>query len=121
MKKILIVEDDPGMQKIYEDMFEDKKDKYQAATEGDARKAFKKLTEDSFDLVVLDIIMEPMDGESFFACARSDSRKKTIPVIVVSVLDSAGLEYMEKYKEVEFLQKPITDEQLFAKIDSMLR
>ncbi len=121
MKKILIVEDDPGMQKIYEVMFEGQADEYQAMIEGDACRAFRKLAEDKFDLVILDIIMEPMDGESFFACLREDPREKAVPVIVVSVLDPPGLEYMAKYGKVDFLQKPVTGEQLFDKIHSILK
>ena len=120
MKHILIVEDDPNMQMIYKSMFEEKTGEYEIEIESDARKAFRKVSENKYDLILLDIIMEPMDGESFFACIRQDPEKKTTPVIVISVLDSAGLDYMKKLEKVDFLQKPVTSEQLFEKIDSML-
>lgn len=120
MKKILIVEDNTEMQKLYKNMFRSKEGQYGIEVEGDARKAFKILADKDFDLVILDIIMEPMDGESFFACIREDSKRKNIPVLVVSVLDQDGLDYMKKLKKVEFLQKPVTIEELMEKIASMI-
>ncbi|MBD3426793.1 MAG: response regulator [Candidatus Omnitrophica bacterium] len=120
MKKILIVEDNLEMQKLYRNMFRPRQGEYDIEIEGDARKAFKRLAEKTFDLVILDIIMEPMDGESFFACLREDSKKKDIPVLVISVLDGEGLEYMKKLKKVDFLQKPVTINELMDKIGSMI-
>jgi CheY-like chemotaxis protein len=119
MKNILIVEDNVEMQKLYKNMFKNKQDEYEIEIEGDARKAFKRLAEKDFDLVLLDIIMEPMDGESFFACVRQDSKRKNIPVLVISVLDQEGLDYMKKLTKVDFLQKPVTIEELMKKIGSM--
>ncbi|MGB2601507.1 MAG: response regulator [Candidatus Omnitrophota bacterium] len=120
MKNILIVEDNVEMQKLYKNMFKNKQDEYGVEIEGDARKAFKRLAEKDFDLVLLDIIMEPMDGESFFACIRQDSKRKDIPVLVVSVLGQEGLDYMKKLTKVDFLQKPVTIEELMEKIGSMI-
>ena len=107
---------------IYRIMFKNKADKYEMVIERDARVAFKRLEDEDFDLVVLDIIMEPMGGESFYAVMRSDDRVKGIPVIVVSVLNTEDIEHMKRKRgPIDFLKKPVTEKQLFEKIESFLR
>ncbi len=120
-KRILIVEDDEDMLEIYRGLFKSKSDKYEIETVTDARLGFKKLEEGEFDLVILDIIMEPMPGDTFFLCVRNDKKLRNIPVIVVSVLDPNDMVgQFKKVNHVDFLQKPITEEQLFEKINQFV-
>ena len=121
VKQILIVEDEEDMQEIYKSMFAGRKDRYAVDTVGDARVGFKKMEEEQYDLVILDIIMEPMPGDTLFLCVRNDKKLKNVPVLIVSVLSPNDMEdQFRKVDHVEFLQKPITEEQLFEKIDSLL-
>ncbi len=120
MKRILIVEDERDMQDIYKDMFSDQ-DNYKIDIETGTMPALRRLTSQNYDLIILDIIMEPIAGDSFFVYLKSDAKTESIPVLVVSVL---GPEIMEKLKRVNhahFLQKPITKEKLFATIDEMMK
>ncbi len=121
MKRVLIVEDDTDMQEIYRNMFNDQADKYEVDILGDAVEGLRRLKEGIFDLVILDIIMEPMPGDSFFSCARDDSAVRDIPILVVSVLNPDDLEHFKKTDHVDFLQKPITKEELFTKIAGFLK
>lgn len=120
MKRIMIVEDDKDMQEIYRVMF-DRESNYSMAIFEDAEEALKHLREEKFDLVVLDIIMEPMTGDSFFVHARNDVKMRRIPIIVVSVLKKNTLEFLATLGNFHYLQKPITKTELFAKIDSILK
>jgi DNA-binding response OmpR family regulator len=116
----MIVEDDPGMHEIYKDIFSDKKDEYTIELLSDARVAYKRIRQSKFDMVILDIIMEPMDGNAFYALLRSKEAGPNItPVLVVSVVSPSDLDQMRKINNVDFLQKPITSEQLFAKIEAI--
>lgn len=118
MKRIMIVEDDPGMQEIYKDLFSDKKDEYEIELTADARVAYQRVRQHKFDMVILDIVMEPMDGNVFYALLRSkEIGPNTTPVLVVSVVNPANLEHLKIINNVDFLQKPITGEQLFKKIE----
>ncbi|MFQ5952406.1 MAG: PleD family two-component system response regulator [Candidatus Omnitrophota bacterium] len=118
-KRILIVEDDEDMREIYREMFENKGSKYEIETVMDARLGFKKLVESKFDFVILDIIMEPMSGDTFFATMKGSEELKDVPVIIVSVLDPEDLEWQIKgAKKIDFLRKPVTEEQLFEKIEN---
>jgi len=119
-KKILIVEDDKDMQEIYRDFFTSRKNNYTIDIEGKANAGLRRLTEQPYDLVILDIIMEPIPGDTFYACARSYNKTQNIPILVVSVLKAESLSNLKKINHVHFLQKPITEDQLFAKIDAIL-
>lgn len=120
MIRILIVEDEKDMREIYKDMFSDEKERYEIGIESDAAVALKKLKERTFDLIILDIIMEPMTGDSFFIYVRSDERTKNLPVLVVSVLVPEMSDSLKKVDHVHFLQKPITKEKLLEEIDRIL-
>ncbi len=116
MKRILIVEDDKEMQEIYDDMFRDHKSKYAAEITDNSVTAFGKLSEEKYDMVILDIIMEPVAGDILYSLIRDDAKLAEIPVLVISVLNPNSLDYIRQINNVSFLQKPITEEQLFSAI-----
>lgn len=120
MRKILVVEDDLDMQEIYRSMFEGEKD-YQVEIEGDAEKALEKVKKNGYKAVVLDIIMEPMSGDSFYVHIRNNSKTRNLPIIVVSILKQDTLEFLEKLGGFSYLQKPITKEKLLKKLDAVTR
>lgn len=117
--RILIVDDNEDMLGIYENMFKDE-ERYSIDTMNDAMQALRRLGEEKYDLIILDIIMEPLTGESFFVYLRSDERTMHIPVIAVTVLEPDMLETMRKVDNSEVLQKPIRKEDLFSSIERCL-
>ncbi|NCO80383.1 response regulator, partial [bacterium] len=60
MKKILIVEDDPFLIDIYTTKLKDSGFSVEVAKEGES--ALRKLTEEKFDLLLLDIVLPQIDG-----------------------------------------------------------
>lgn len=119
-KKIMVVEDDPGMQEIYRSMLEDSTDIYDYEIFDDARKAFRRFERGGVDLVILDMIMEPMEGECFVALAKDDSALRNVPILVVSVISPDNLEHLKKLGNVRLLQKPVTKETLLNETASAL-
>lgn len=119
MRRILIVEDDVDMQQIYRAMFNGDKD-YAVEVTGDAAAGLKRLRQEKFDLIILDIIMEPMSGDSFFVHMRNDAKLKHFPVLVISILKQDTLHFLETLGNFHYLQKPITREDLLRKIDEIL-
>ncbi len=119
MKRILIVEDDSDMQEIYRSMFS-KEDEYSIDIMEDAQAALKKLKQDKYDMAILDIIMEPMSGDSFFVHARNEIAIKNIPILVVSVLKKDTLNFLSTLGNFHYIQKPITKQDLLGKIRKIL-
>ncbi|MFH1238653.1 MAG: response regulator [bacterium] len=120
VKQILIVEDDKDMQEIYEDMFGDERD-YKVDIVDRAAEALRKLQEKNYHLVILDIIMEPVTGDSLFLYIRADKKTKETPVLVVSVLSPVTMEKLKRINHIDFLQKPISRGQLIEKIEKMTK
>lgn len=115
VKFLLIIDDDKDMQEMYRIYFSGQ-DRYAIDIESNAEIGLKKITQKKYDLIILDIVMEPMSGDAFFFCVRSRKKTATLPILVVSVLNRYTLEPLKKINHVSFLQKPITKEQLMEKI-----
>lgn len=60
---------------------------YSVATAENGREAFDKLRADTFDLVLLDIMMPEMDGYEVLRRLKADEALRHIPVIMISALD----------------------------------
>lgn len=95
---------------------------HNAETASDGKEALLKLRSESFDLILLDILMPDMDGFDVMEFLKKDSTLRDIPVIVISALDS---EMSSVVKAIElgaqdFLPKNFDPVLLKARIDSSL-
>ncbi len=119
-RQILIVEDDQDMREAYKVFFSDQRDKYEVNIVGDALEATRMMNEVRFDLVIVDIIMEPVAGDSLSIFIRENKETTDIPILVISVLSPETLEGLKTLKNIHFLHKPITEDLLLGKIDEIL-
>lgn len=83
-KKILIVEDDKFLRKIYKNKLEAEGYEIIEATEGE--EGLHKVTNDKPDLVILDLMLPRKDGFDVLSEIKSDAETKNIPVIIMTVL-----------------------------------
>jgi DNA-binding response OmpR family regulator len=84
MKKILFVEDDPLIIKIYTTRLT--ADGYQVFSADDGETGLKLAETEIPDLIVLDIMMPRMDGFGVLSRIRANEKMKTTPVLVYSNL-----------------------------------
>lgn len=119
-RNILILEDDKDMRAMYKIFFQDQNERYSVDMEDKGKAALKRLKQKRYDLIILDIIMEPLPGDSFFVYVRDNKKTANIPILIVSVLSHDSLELLKRINHVNFLQKPITKEQLFEEIEKIL-
>jgi len=86
------------------------------------RQALQMLQEQSFDVVLLDIIMPEMDGYEVLAQIKADAGLRNIPVIVISALDEldSAVRCIEMGAE-DYLPKPFNPVFLKARLDASLR
>src|SRR5574340_130585 len=118
MKELLIVEDDLEMQEFYKDMLQG--EPFSVTLASNADDGLKKIKENSYDLIVLDILMEGVTGDRLFALLRKDVRYKNVPVIMASVLEEKTYRCFQALGNVSFLEKPFNKEKLLAEIAKRL-
>ncbi|HEX8966125.1 MAG TPA: response regulator [Patescibacteria group bacterium] len=86
-KRILIVEDDKSYQKILQEKLE--KEGFQIVLADDGEMALNVIKNvDNIDLIILDLLMPKMDGQTFYYHLRN-SLKDNSPVIVLTNLSTA--------------------------------
>lgn len=87
-KKVLLVEDDDFLRDIYLEAFS--QEGYILNTAIDGNEAYQKLKDQSYDLVIMDIILPGLDGLSVLKKLQEEAtidRKKTV-ILVLTNLDS---------------------------------
>ena len=118
--RILVVDDTPQNVKLLVDLLRAKG--YAVASAADGASALEQLAAAPPDLVLLDVLMPGLSGYEVCAKLRADPRTALLPVILVTALDPQ----QERVKGIEagaddFLSKPINQQELFARVTSLLR
>ena len=83
-KKLVVVEDDPFLSKVYKSKFEDSEFDVSFATDG--LEGLEIIKKNKPDLVLLDLIMPKMDGFEVLEAIRKNSEIKNTKVIVLTNL-----------------------------------
>lgn len=117
MKRILIVEDDLSIQALLQDFMEEAG--YQVVIASDGVEALVKFSEESFDLVLLDIMLPKIDGYGVCEIIR---KKSNVPIIMLTALDGEqdqikGLDLLAD----DYITKPFSIPVLLRKIAAVLR
>jgi DNA-binding response OmpR family regulator len=88
MKNILLVEDDPFLIDIYTTKFKEAGFSVKVASDG--KEGLRKLNEEKFDLLVLDIVLPQIDGWEILKKIKSNQNLKDLKVVVLSNLGQKG-------------------------------
>ncbi len=86
MTKILIVEDDPFLQKMYNKKFQVAGFIVETASNGE--EGLSKMKSFAPDLVVMDVMMPKLNGLEAIDKAKADEDLKKIPILVLTNLSS---------------------------------
>ncbi len=84
MAKILIVEDDPLMSRMYQKIFTF--EKYEVEMAADGQEGFEKAKTVKPDLIMLDVMMPKMNGLETLDKLKIDPDTKAIPVVMLTNL-----------------------------------
>lgn len=117
-KKILIIEDDQGIQLGIKDEFESEGYSVLAANDGES--GLQMILEKKPDLVILDIMLPGLDGCE--VCKRLRKEGNNTPVIMLTVKDKEidkvlGLEFGAD----DYVTKPFSLRELLARVKSIFR
>ena len=118
--RILVVDDGPASVKRLVDLLGAKGYQPVAATNGE--EALARIAEQLPDLVLLDIMMPGLSGYDVCRRLRADPATALLPVVLCTSLDPK----QERINGIEagaddFIPKPINQQELFARVKSLLR
>jgi CheY-like chemotaxis protein len=111
MISILIVEDEWEIAETLSDVLSEHG--YHTETAANGEEALASMRRRMPDLIILDLMMPVMDGETLLRVMKSDEIYRHIPVLVLSAV---GGERMARLAGVPFLRKPPDLDTLLAAI-----
>jgi class 3 adenylate cyclase/CheY-like chemotaxis protein len=116
---VLVVDDDSVNRLLLSRSLE--REGHRFATAEDGRRALEILRAESFDVVLLDVVMPEIDGFEVLAQMQADSELRHIPVIMISALED--MESVVRGIELgaeDYLPKPFNPVLLRARINGCL-
>ena len=118
-KKILVVDDDKNILNLEKTILEQKGFEVTMALGGP--EALELLAKESFDLILLDVMMPEMDGFSVCRKIKEDERLKEVPVIFLTA-KGGGEALAEGFESgaVMYINKPFTANKLLTIVNTML-
>lgn len=116
MKHILIVEDDDNICQLLRHLFQDS---YQLTIVQTGTEAVIQISETVFDLVILDLMLPGVTGESVLKRIKKES---TVPVIIMTAVnDKKKTVALLKDGAADYITKPFDIEELEARVEVQLR
>jgi CheY-like chemotaxis protein len=120
MYTILVVDDSPFIVDVFVTMLE--RGGYRAIASYSGQEALDVLKDVTPDLILLDIMMEPMDGWETLEHIKSSTETKDIPVLMLTAKQLTPDEAQEYGTYIEdYVLKPITHRELYDTIEHVLK
>ena len=115
--KIFIVEDEKHIARFIQIALE--KEGFKTAIESNGRRAYERIVQEKYDLVLLDVMLPEMDGMEICQKVREVSE---VPIIMLTARD----EIKDKVEGLElgandYMTKPFATEELLARIRGILK
>ena len=120
MALIAIIDDDPDIIEASTLVLQSKGHKILTGVNSD--QGYRIISENNPDLIILDVMMEEPDDGFFLAQKLRKEGFETPILMYTSVSKSIGFEYGagEMVPVDDFVEKPISPDQLIAKVDALL-
>ena len=118
-KRILVVDDDENILNLEKTILEQKG--FSVTTADGGAEALKVLADQSFDLILLDVMMPEVDGFTVCRKIKEEPRLKDIPVIFLTA-KGGGEALAEGFESgaVMYINKPFTANKLLTIVNTML-
>jgi len=120
--RILLVEDDAYIRKLYTEVLQDAG--YQIEVAEDGVSGLGKIKKGGYDLILLDVVMPKMDGlEVLNKLPQNSPLKKNAPIILLTNLaeDSTTQEVLKKGATSYIVKSSIAPDQLIENVKKFLK
>jgi DNA-binding response OmpR family regulator len=107
-QKIMIVDDDPSLGDLYQNVF--KTEGYDVVWVSDGENALARILEEKPDLILLDIMMPKIQGLDVLDIVKATPQTEKTKIVVMSALsDEEIINKAKEYGAVDFLVKSKVD------------
>ncbi len=118
--KILVVDDSPDNLFLIKTILEG--EGYTVTTAENGISALAKLEKSPCDLILLDLMMPGMDGYEVTKHIREDTKfQQYIPILLITAHDAPNVAKGLDLGADDFIRKPVTVDELLARVRSLLR
>ncbi len=117
-QKILIVDDDPGVIHLCDELL--KTAGYETSSAFDGLDALSRIKKEDPDLVILDIMMPEINGYDVCCELRFNEEFKKIPIVILTSSEMELSEEIQKRSNLVHLSKPIETKLLLETVEKML-
>ena len=119
-ERILVVDDEEDILELVR--FHLAREGYQLTLAATGEEALKKAKRETFDLVVLDLMLPGLDGLEVAKALKADTRTKSVPIVMLTAKGEdadvvSGLEIGAD----DYITKPFSPRVLTARVKAMLR
>ena len=114
MKKVLILEDEPDLRELFVEMLSEL---YEVVTATNGVEGIAAIEKDTFDAILLDLMMPVMDGVSF--AEEIHRRGIDTPIVVVSAMPAVEA-ISKKLGAIDFCHKPCAPSRLHEALTAAL-
>nr|PZN18577.1 MAG: hypothetical protein DIU80_22750 [Chloroflexota bacterium] len=117
---ILIVDDDPGIRRMFQVLLTDTGYRVSVASSGEEALAYLDLV--TPDLILMDLLLPGISGQEVMEKVKGDERKPFIPIILITARGDKEAKVMALDAGADdFLVKPVDFTELLARVRAMLR
>jgi two-component system phosphate regulon response regulator PhoB len=119
-EKILVIDDDEDILELVR--YNLSREGYRVTGSLTGEDALRKVRSDTFDLIVLDLMLPGMDGLAFTKTLKNDSRLHSIPIIMLTAKgEEADIVTGLELGADDYITKPFSPKVMIARVRAALR
>lgn len=120
MKKILLIEDDAFLNQLYTDLL--KQEEYEVTSLTDGNEGYKAISQQKWDLVLLDVMLPGMTGFEIFEQLMEKKLIKKTPIIFMTNLDSSDEDKKALKQATDYwIKSNMTPPEFLEKVKTVLK